>query len=149
MHLQQPAAADGDVPEMIVSELDGVLYKEIVEQGLREFPNECCGLLLGPSDEIDQSYPARNLRESATRFLIDPADHFAAIRRARASGRAVRGAYHSHPRGPAAPSETDVAEMTDPSLLHMIVSLQEHEPRIRLFEWAHGNFVAVDLVPKP
>jgi proteasome lid subunit RPN8/RPN11 len=121
----------------------------VVAHARREVPNECCGLLLGLRDRIDESYPARNRCESATRFLIDPADHFAAIRRARASGRAVRGAYHSHPRGPAAPSETDVAEMTDPSLLHMIVSLQEHEPRIRLFEWAHGNFAAVDLVPKP
>ena len=31
--------------ECAVTELDGVLYKEIVEQGLREFPNECCGLI--------------------------------------------------------------------------------------------------------
>jgi proteasome lid subunit RPN8/RPN11 len=28
-----------------VIELDGVFYKEIVEQGLREFPNECCGVI--------------------------------------------------------------------------------------------------------
>ena len=28
-----------------MSELDGVLYKEIVEHGLREFPNECCGVI--------------------------------------------------------------------------------------------------------
>ena len=26
-------------------ELDGVLFKEIVEHGLREFPNECCGVM--------------------------------------------------------------------------------------------------------
>lgn len=122
---------------------------DVVAHARRETPNECCGLLLGFSDEIEEAYPARNVCDSATRFLIDPADHFAAIRHARASGRAVRGAYHSHPRGPSRPSDTDVAEMTDPSLLHMIVSLQDSEPRISLFEWTDGNFAAVDLVPVP
>ena len=125
------------------------VIESVVAHARHDVPNECCGLLLGVSDEIDESYPARNVAESATRFLIDPADHFAAIRRARRSGRSVRGAYPSHPRGPSGPSETDVAEMTDPSLLHMIVSLHESEPRISLFEWAGGNFVPVDLVPVP
>ncbi|PYR93523.1 MAG: hypothetical protein DMF84_08960 [Acidobacteria bacterium] len=122
---------------------------EVIAHAKREIPNECCGLLLGFSDDIDEAYPARNVSASATRFLIDPADHFDAIRHARASGRSVRGAYHSHPRGPSAPSETDAAAMTDPTLLHLIVSLQDAEPRISLFEWARGNFVAVDLVPEP
>jgi proteasome lid subunit RPN8/RPN11 len=122
---------------------------EVVAHAQREVPNECCGLLLGSDDQIDESYPARNVCESATRFLIDPADHFAALRHARASGRAVRGAYHSHPRGPLQPSDTDAAKLTDPSLLHMIVSLQDDDPRVSLFEWTDGNFVAVDLVPEP
>ena len=30
-----------------MTELDGVYLKEIVEHGLREFPNECCGLIGG------------------------------------------------------------------------------------------------------
>ena len=28
-----------------MTELDGVYLKEIVEHGLREFPNECCGVI--------------------------------------------------------------------------------------------------------
>ena len=122
---------------------------DVVAHARRELPNECCGLLLGRDDEIDESYPARNVRESATRFLIDPGDHFAAIRCARASGRTVRGAYHSHPHGPSAPSASDAAELTDPSLVHMIVSLEADEPRVGVFRWADGNFVGVDLVPEP
>jgi proteasome lid subunit RPN8/RPN11 len=121
----------------------------VIAHARREVPNECCGLLLGSRDAIDESYAARNVCASATRFLIDPEDHFEAIRRARRSGRAVRGAYHSHPRGPSQPSHTDAANLNDPSLLHMIVSLEDDDPRIRLFEWTDGNFVAVDLVPQP
>ena len=33
-----------------MTELDGVFFKEIVEQGLREFPNECCGLIAANGD---------------------------------------------------------------------------------------------------
>ena len=41
MHLQQAfRACPADLSEMNVAELDGVLFKEIVEQALREFPNE-------------------------------------------------------------------------------------------------------------
>jgi proteasome lid subunit RPN8/RPN11 len=121
----------------------------VIAHARRDAPNECCGLLLGAHDRIDESYAARNVRASTTRFLIDPEDHFQAIRRARTSGRIVRGAYHSHPRGPSQPSDTDAANLNDPSLLHMIVSLGDDEPRIRAFEWIEGNFVAVDLVPQP
>src|SRR4029453_13621411 len=92
----------------------------VIAHARRELPNECCGLLLGPSDQIDESYPALNLSASPTRFLIDPVDHFAAIRHARRSGRAVRGAYHSHPRGPSTPSATDAAELNASSPLQMI-----------------------------
>jgi proteasome lid subunit RPN8/RPN11 len=121
----------------------------VIAHATRAVPNECCGLLLGSTHVIDESYPARNLLESATRFLIDPADHFDAIRKARASGRAVRGAYHSHPRGPSEPSRTDIAEVADPDLLHMIVSLEDGMADVRVFEWKSGNFVTLDLVPVP
>ena len=124
------------------------VVEAVIAHATRSNPNECCGLLLGSTDVIDESYPARNLRDSATRFLIDPADHFDAIRKARASGRLVRGAYHSHPRGPSEPSDTD-AETADPEMLHMIVSLRDEMPGVRLFEWSGGNFVGVDLVPVP
>lgn len=86
-------------------------------------PNECCGLLLGADDLVDECAPARNVLASPTRYMVDPADHFAAIRRARGTGRRVIGAYHSHPRSPAVPSPSDVAEANDPDLLCVIVSL--------------------------
>jgi proteasome lid subunit RPN8/RPN11 len=40
-----------------VTELDGVYLKEIVEHGLREFPNECCGLIAART-----ACPARSSR---------------------------------------------------------------------------------------
>ena len=94
----------------------------LTEHARRELPNECCGLLIGTSELIEQSAPARNLRASPTRYLVDPADHFAALRRARARGWEVVGAYHSHPHGAPVPSPTDVREATYREFVYVIVS---------------------------
>ena len=44
-----------------MAELDSVFYKEIVEQGLREFPNECCGVIAANGDGRPvKVFPMRN-----------------------------------------------------------------------------------------
>jgi len=90
---------------------------------------------------------SRNLADQpATRFLIDPADHFAALRTARERGLDVVGFYHSHPASPPEPSARDVAEFSYPDHLYAIVGLQTEPPEIRLFRFDAGNFRAVALV---
>lgn len=75
------------------------------------FPAECCGLMEGvrgeAAVEVLALHPARNIAPAPDRFEIHPDDHFAALRTARANGRAIVGCYHSHPGGKARPSETD------------------------------------------
>ena len=108
-------------------------------------PRECCGLLIGTGDAVVRAHPAANLAEAATRYEVAPADHFAALRAARAEGLAVVGAYHSHPSGPAEPSATDRADAV-PDFLYLIVGLGDEPPDIRLWTLVDGNFVQVDLV---
>lgn len=113
-----------------------------------ELPNECCGLLIGSGDQIARVARARNLRPSPTRYLIDPEDHFAAIRAARAEGLEVVGAYHSHPGAPPVPSATDLAEATDRHHLYVIVSpTAEAPPEVRAFRLTGAGFEPVELVP--
>ena len=110
-------------------------------------PDECCGLLLGTGEQIVASVRARNVAEApATRFLIDPENHIAARRDARGRGLEVRGFYHSHPRSPAAPSETDRAEAAYPDHLYAIVSLAADPADVRLFRLAEGNFLPLPFV---
>lgn len=125
------------------------IFDQIVAHALDERPNECCGLLIGTAETIEDAVRARNIKRSATRFQVEPADHFAAIRRARSSGREVIGAYHSHPNGPSCPSETDRARLTDPSMFHVIVSLAHGTRTVRAFHIADGNFTPIELVPVP
>ena len=88
----------------------------------RALPNECCGLLIGAAASIERAVPARNLRPRPDRYLIDPADHCAALRTARAAGLEVIGAYHSHPGGVLRPSEVDCREAYYPEFIYAIVA---------------------------
>ena len=83
----------------------------IVAHAVEDLPNECCGLLIGSREIVEDAARARNLKRSRTKFQVEPADHFAAIRKARATGMEVIGAYHSHPNGPSGPSDTDRARL--------------------------------------
>ena len=73
------------------------ILDKIVAHAVADLPNECCGLLIGTAEIIEDAARARNTKRSRTRFQVEPADHFAAIRRARAAGFEIIGAYHSHP----------------------------------------------------
>ena len=117
----------------------------IVAHARAEAPFECCGLLIGSAQEVEESYPAENVRRSTTRFEVDPAGHFAAIRKARASSREVIGAYHSHPVSPPAPSETDIYEANDPNFVHVIVSLVSRDPAVRAYRIARERVTELEL----
>jgi proteasome lid subunit RPN8/RPN11 len=107
-----------------------------------EAPRECCGLLIGTDASIVRAIRARNLDAAATRYLIDPADHFTAIRAARADGLEVVGAYHSHPSTAAVPSPTDIAEADSGSdFVHVIVSLVDDD--VRAYQIADGTAVSI------
>ncbi len=121
----------------------------IVAHAVEELPNECCGLLIGGSDIVEDAARARNLKRSRTKFQVEPADHFAAIRKARAAGLEVIGAYHSHPSGPSGPSDTDRARLTDPAMFHIIVSLAHGTKTVRAFRLVDGNFSPLEIVPVP
>jgi proteasome lid subunit RPN8/RPN11 len=96
---------------------------DLIAHAHEQAPRECCGLLIGKGEEVIRSVRARNLEARATRYLIDPADHFDAIRAARTEGCEVIGAYHSHPASPPVPSPTDIAEANSgPDFVYVIVS---------------------------
>jgi proteasome lid subunit RPN8/RPN11 len=109
-------------------------------------PAECCGLLIGSAEEIVEAVAAVNVAdEPLRRYVVDPGDHLRALRTARGRGLQVIGAYHSHPRTAALPSETDAAQAFG-DFLWLIVGGGATGPEIRAWEWLDGNFVPVALV---
>jgi len=104
------------------------LLNEIREHGVRDYPYECCGLLLGrftaESKSVTETYAISNAREESAkrnRFLIEPAELMRGERYARERDLEVVGFYHSHPDSPAVPSQYDL-EHAWPTYSYIIVS---------------------------
>jgi proteasome lid subunit RPN8/RPN11 len=116
-------------------------FDAIVVHAREAAPRECCGLLIGVGAQIESAHPSRNIDPSAGRFLIDPHDHFAAIRAAREGGRQVVGVYHSHPSTPARPSASDLADASYAEYAYVIISLASDLPDVRVFRLHAGAFV--------
>lgn len=105
----------------------------IVEHARQGRPEEICGILGGEYDPDGRSrvrtqYPTDNVAETPrTRYEIDPEEQLAVFERLEGRGEDIVGFYHSHPRGPARPSETDAAAATWPDHSYLIVSLEPLE----------------------
>ncbi len=110
---------------MAVEVTSGVIAT-LLKEAEASAPLECCGLLLGHGERIDQAAPTANISPAPeTRFEIDPAALFAAHRAARTGGAAVLGYYHSHPKGHPVPSATDCEHSTGDLRVWAIIAAGE------------------------
>ena len=116
------------------------LLAEIRGHGVRDYPYECCGLLLGrytaEGKIVSETYPISNAREESAkrnRFLIEPVELMRGERYAREHDLEVVGFYHSHPDSPAVPSQYDL-EHAWPTYSYIIVSTSPDQSG-DLFSW--------------
>ncbi len=108
----------------------------IKAHGERDYPYECCGLLIGTflqdgNKEVIETYPISNAREEEAkrnRFLIRPEELLAGERVARQKDLDVVGFYHSHPDEAAVPSRYDL-DHAWPIYSYIIVSVSEGAAR--------------------
>ena len=127
------------------------LRARIEQESRAFFPRECCGLIEGESAGRTAKalvlHPAHNIASARDRFEIDPTDHFAALKMARANGRALIGCYHSHPGGQAVPSATDLASAAEDSFLWLVTALSTADGPLTLagFVYSAASFVPVEL----
>jgi len=107
--------------------LSSALRDALVEHAREGAPAEVVGVLAGERSEdrstAERRYVAENAAETpATRYEIAPAEELALLERVDADGLEVVGFYHSHPRGPPAPSATDARLAAWPGYSYVIVS---------------------------
>src|SRR3954470_23441547 len=108
--------------------LPHALVHAIRHHAEHDYPEECCGVLLGEAHDGERTVvevrACKNARAgSGNRYAIAPQDLIAAQREARESGLSIVGFYHSHPDHEAAPSTTDAAEAYWPECVYLIVSV--------------------------
>lgn len=123
------------------------LLDEIGAHALEDAPNECCGLIGGIDGEPTSVYRARNSFESPMRFEIHPLDMQKIYEQMDERGEEMLASYHSHPRSPAEPSQTDIniARNTLAGDTWMICSLQSGDPVSRLWRIGPDEVSEIEL----
>ena len=99
----------------------------IVEQSRAEYPDECCGVILGPvgSDSALRFKPMVNAAHSPTFYEFDPKDLLALYREVDDNDEEIVVIYHSHTETEARPSRTDIAYAGEPGAHYVLVSTRE------------------------
>jgi [CysO sulfur-carrier protein]-S-L-cysteine hydrolase len=111
-------------------------WEAMVEHALEETPNECCGYVQARDGTVEEVFRGRSMRRSRYAYELDPQSLLRA-NELDDEGFQV-GIYHSHPRSPAEPSQTDINLAHYPHWTYLIVSLQA-DPVIRAWRIGDGR----------
>jgi [CysO sulfur-carrier protein]-S-L-cysteine hydrolase len=129
-----------------MAELDGVFFKEIVDHGLREFPNECCGLVAAKDGVPVRVYAMTNLDASPVSYRLDPKEQLHVFDEMDAECLDLWAIYHSHTHSEAYPSDTDTRLAFYPDSFYLLLSLTDREnPLLRAFRIVEGEVTEEEL----
>ncbi len=148
--------------------------EQIYAHARAAYPDECCGVILGPpSPDAGHGklrlYPLRNVqnefherdpesypRTARRAYLIEPFEFERILREAKESGEVLRGIFHSHPDVDAYFSQEDKDAAVPfgdvpsfPDAEHIVVSVRDREVQgNKVFRWdpEAKDFVEVELV---
>ena len=145
------------------------VLNDIYRHARDEFPNECCGWLVGPRDarEVSRARPATNAykpellptgdtRTAERAYVMEEHDIFE-LYQTLDGDEPPKVIYHSHPTGKAYFSETDQMVARSPwgdgpayPVMQLVIGLDgERVVESRLFAWsdADGKYVEVATLP--
>jgi proteasome lid subunit RPN8/RPN11 len=124
------------------------ILDEVIRHAKSAYPREACGLIAGmrPSLIGVRLVPMTNIAQSAVEFEMDPAELIRTLRDLRGAGEELAAIYHSHPHGPARPSNMDVQRAYYPEAAHLIVSLADPErPQVAGFRIVDGEVLDIEV----
>ena len=135
------------------------LREEILVHLIREAPNEGVGLLAIDRRALTADavafFPGENIDASSSRYTMHPRDVVAALDTIAERGWELGAIVHSHMKGPATPSRTDISEAHYPDTVMLIVSLANLPPEMRGWWMVEREDervmrpVAVETIPSP
>lgn len=129
-----------------MTEFDGVFFKEIVEHGLREFPNECCGVIAGRDGTPVKVHPMKNADASPVTYRLDGREQLQVFDAMDDEGLDLWAIYHSHTHSEAYPSDTDIRLAFYPDARYLLLSLAARDdPVLRSFSILDGEVTEEEL----
>jgi len=109
-----------------------VAESKMIEDGIKIYPDECCGFFYGQEDHsghrrVTDILVVNNAKEGdrRRRFEISSKDYIKAEQYAMENNLQLLGVYHSHPDHPAIPSEQDRIA-AQPYFSYIIISVMKN-----------------------
>ena len=125
--------------------MTGQQWDALVQHARDEAPNECCGYVRAADGVVQEVVRAENPRRSPYGYELD-SKSLLATNELDDQGYEV-GIYHSHPRSPAEPSQTDINLAHYPHWTYLIVSLErEDDPVVRAWRIVDGQASEEEVV---
>ena len=108
-------------------QISQAIVNAILEQSRVEYPDECCGVILGKigSDRPERLKPMINAAHSPTFYEFDSKDLLALYRELDDNDEEIVVIYHSHTETQAYPSRTDVSYASEPGAHYVLVSTRK------------------------
>ncbi|RMG97334.1 MAG: M67 family peptidase [Chloroflexi bacterium] len=123
------------------------IFNAIIAHAKTDYPLEACGLLAGTQNIAQAQYVVENIRRSPFAYEMDPLQQVRAFIDIEQKGWELLAIYHSHPKGPEFPSETDIEQAYYPETIYLIISLANYEmPVVRGYRINAGQITEVSIV---
>jgi proteasome lid subunit RPN8/RPN11 len=118
-------------------------WDELIAHAREDAPNECCGYMRIDDGQVGGVWRSQNGRASPYGYELD-SESLLAANNLDWDGHGV-GIYHSHPKSPAEPSQTDINLALYPHWTYLIVSLAG-DPVVRAWRIADGRVEEEEIV---
>ena len=118
------------------------IRRAMIAHARRQYPNECCGFLIGNRQHVLHVLPLPNVDpRPRIRFRISDEQHIEVRRLLRRfePPLAIIGVYHSHPDGPAVPSSSDIREANYSDWVFAVIGVSRRGARVKLFGIRSGR----------
>jgi len=132
-------------------QISQAIVNAIFEQSHVEYPDECCGVILGKigSDQPERLKPMINAAHSPTFYEFDSKDLLALYRELDVNDEEIVVIYHSHTETQAYPSRTDISYASEPGAHYVLVSTRKEiapENEFRSYRIIDGLVTEEDVV---
>jgi proteasome lid subunit RPN8/RPN11 len=122
------------------------ISKNILEHVSINIPEESCGLLAGHDNKVTIEIPITNQLHSPIKYFMDPMELLKALETIETLNLDLLGIFHSHPKGPPIPSETDIKEFLYPGVATIICYPESNNWKMKAFLIENNCYTELALV---
>lgn len=121
------------------------ISKKVLNHVNGKFPEESCGLLAGHGNKVTIDIPITNQLHSPIKYFMDPMELYRALEKIETLNLELLGIFHSHPKGPPHPSDTDINEFLYPGVATIICYPESNNWKMKAFLIENNCYTEIEL----